>query len=109
MQNQRMEQLLRLLEQEPDDDFLNYALAMEYVGSENDEEARKVLEKLVVRNPSYTASYYHLGKICLRNGDKNAAQEVFEAGIQITREKKQQHALSELQSALNELLYDDDD
>ena len=99
----RIEQLEGFLNNSPDDAFLNYALAMEFIGDADDLKARDILEKLIKSNPGYTATYYHLGKLLERAGEDEVAIKVYERGIKITRQNGEQHALSELQSALNEM------
>jgi uncharacterized protein HemY len=99
----RIEQLSAYLKNSPDDTFLNYALAMEFVSAGADEKARETLEKLTKNSPEYTATYYHLGKLLERAGENEEAVRIYQTGIDITRQNREQHALSELQSALNEL------
>ncbi|MBI1305985.1 MAG: tetratricopeptide repeat protein [Bacteroidetes bacterium] len=104
----RISQLLKFLENEPDDPFLNYALAMEWIGKNDDKKATELLEKLIENHPEYSASYYHLGAIYQRRGNKDLAEKIYRSGIEITRRKKEQHQLAELQSALNNMLYDEE-
>lgn len=103
----RLEQLLQFLEQEPDDPFLNYALAMEMDSAGDKERALSILFKLQSSHPDYTATYYHLGRILLETGKKDEAKHYLEEGISRTRAKNERHQLAELQSALNNLVYDE--
>ncbi|MBO6518303.1 MAG: tetratricopeptide repeat protein [Bacteroidia bacterium] len=105
----RIKQLESFLESEPNDSFLNYALAIEYVGLENWDKAKNILNELVERDPDYTATYYHLGKLFQREGNIEKAEQVYEEGIRRTREKREQHKLAELQNALTNMLFDDDE
>jgi len=109
MENKRVIQLKEFLAQTPADPFLNYALAIEYVGMNNDAEARKLLESLRENNPEYTATYYHLGKLYEREGNKTAAEETYREGIIITMKNREQHALAELQNALTNMMIDEDE
>ena len=103
----RIEQLKNFLKDEPDDSFLNYALAIEYVGRNDLDLAKDIFIKLIKNDPNYTATYYHLGKLYEQQGNKDEAESIYEEGIKLTRAAKEQHKLAELQSALTNMLYDD--
>ncbi|MBL7812353.1 MAG: hypothetical protein JNL57_09045 [Bacteroidetes bacterium] len=104
--NQRKAQLLSFLSDSPDDAFLNYALAQEFISEGNDTEAEKVFSKLLQLHPGYTATYYHFAKLLERKGMKEEAMNMYRSGIEKAREMKEQHTLAELQSALLELEYE---
>jgi Tfp pilus assembly protein PilF len=105
----RIKQLENFLKEEPEDSFLNYALAIEYVGLENYDKAKQILVELVKRDPDYTATYYHLGKLYQREKNIEKAEEIYQEGIRLTRAKREQHKLAELMNALNNMLFDEDD
>lgn len=52
-----------MLKNEPNDSFLNYALALEYGKLENVKKAIELIEALLVRDEEYLGAYYQLGKI----------------------------------------------
>lgn len=102
----RITQLRQFLEDTPTDAFLNYALATEYISQGNDSEAEVIFRNLMETQPNYVATYYHLAKLLERKKEKEAAIEIYEKGIQIAKSSKDQHSLSELQSAMLELEYE---
>ena len=102
----RIEQLQLFLKESPEDAFLNYALATEYVGLGDDEKAEGIFRMLLEKHPDYIATYYHLGKLLERKTDKDAAIQIYEKGIEKAKKSGERHSLSELQSALLELQYD---
>lgn len=102
----RKEQILRFLETQPDDAFLNYALAQEYISEGLDDKAEALFLKLTDQQPEYIATYYHYGKLLERKGAKDSAMEMYRKGIAIGQKLRELHAVSELQSALLELEYD---
>lgn len=104
----RLEQVLEMLSKEPDDAFLNHALAMEYVGRGEDSKAIQAMEHLLAVHPGHTGTYYHLGHAYLRAEEKDKALQIWEAGIALCKTLKKQHHLAELQSAYNELLFDEE-
>jgi len=105
----RLEQLEKFLEKEPEDPFLNYAMAMELEAIGEVDKSFELLSKLASHSPDYTATYYHLGRLMLQKGLKDEALEIFQQGMAKTRAKREQHLLAELQSAYNNALYDDDE
>lgn len=110
MQTGRLEKLLDFIKNEPEDPFLKYALATEYVRLGNFENALSYYEDLLNNHPDYIGTYYHLGKLYEAMNRKQDAQSTYEKGIKVTREKRDNHALSELQAVYNELTgYDDDE
>ena len=111
MQVSRLEKLLEFIKNEPEDEFLKYALATEYLRLNDSTKALEYYEDLVNNHPNYVGTYYHLGKLYEALNRKPDAITTYEKGMKIAREKRDNHAFSELQSVYNELtgLYDDDD
>jgi predicted Zn-dependent protease len=106
MNPSRIKQLERFLEQNPDDSFVRYALAMEYIKLGDDTTALRFFHSILEKDPDYTGTYYHLGKLYLRMKDRAQAEETYREGMKRTFEKEQ-HAYAELQQALNDLLFDE--
>ncbi len=102
----RLSQLKAFLAEQPGDPFLNYALALEHISAGEDRAAREIFDRLLTNNSDYVATYYHYGKLLERVSDKEAAIEMYRRGIEAAKLAKEQHSLSELQSALLELEYD---
>ena len=111
MQDNRLQKLLEFLESEPHDEFLQYALATEYLRLNQTDKALQYYENLVANHPNYSGTYYHLGKLYETLGRKDDALEIYQQGLLITKQKRDNHAFSELQAAYNQAagLYDDDD
>ena len=107
MPDTRFDQLLSFLEKEPNDPFLNYAVAMEYIGKDKKDLAFEKLKYIVELHPKYGATYYHLAKLYLEKEDRENAEITFKKGIEITKNNKEQHLLAELQSAYNDFLFED--
>lgn len=108
MQANRLEKLLEFLKNEPNDPFLKYALATEYMRLNDTAKALTYYEELVAHYPDYTGTYYHLGKLYEALGRRDDAVATYEAGMKITREKRENHAYAELQSVYDELTGFDD-
>jgi len=110
MQTSRLEKLLEFIKNEPEDPFLKYALATEYLRMNQTDKALTYYEDLVNNHPGYTGTYYHLGKLYEALDRKEDAISTYETGMKITKEKRDNHAFSELKAVYNELTgYDEDD
>lgn len=92
--------LLAMLEKEPDDIFLNYALGTEYVGELDVIQAEFQFKKVLQMEPSYIAAYYQLGKLFesqLKNAD---ALHFFKLGLEKAKEAKNNKAVNEFGEAI---------
>ena len=94
-----------MLGQQPEDSFLQHALALEYIKLGLEEEARALFEKILDREPGYIGSYYHLAKLLERQDLTAEAIGVYEKGMEEARKAGDQHALNELRSAYEELTF----
>lgn len=111
MQNNRLEQLKQFLLNEPNDSFLKYAIATEYIKLEQLDEALNYFTELVTTDEDYVGTYYHLGKLYEKLDRKADAESTYKKGLMIARKAGKMHAASELQQALNAVLgldYEDD-
>lgn len=87
----------------PEDSFLQHALALEYIKLGKDNEARKLFEEIISREPGYVGTYYHLGKLLERSGDTDGALGVYETGMDEARKAGDNHSLNELRAAWDDL------
>ena len=101
----RIGQIRAYLEKTPEDNFLQHALALEYIKLGDDAGARSLFEQILQRDPSYTGSYYHLAKLLERTGENALAIQWYEAGMKACKEAGDQHAYNELQAAYEDLVY----
>jgi tetratricopeptide (TPR) repeat protein len=102
----RLEKLLDFIKNEPNDPFLKYALATEYLRLNDTEKALVYYEDLVKNNPAYTGTYYHLGKLYEALGRRAEALATFETGMKVTQEQRDNHAFSEIRAVYDELMED---
>jgi tetratricopeptide (TPR) repeat protein len=110
MEINRLDKLLEFIKNEPNDEFLKYALATEYLRLNQVDKALEYYEDLVNNHPQYSGTYYHLGKLYEALNRKDDAVKTYEKGMEITKAKRDNHAFSELQAVYREAIgYDDDD
>jgi len=95
----RLEQLKKMLSEDPEDSFLLFAIAKEYEGLGQLDEAIKGFVTLVEKDAKYVGTYYHLAKLYeeVENGEKAIA--TYEAGIVMAQQLNDLHALAELKNA----------
>jgi Tfp pilus assembly protein PilF len=101
----RIDKIKTMLVGNPADSFLQHALALEYIKLGNEIEARKLFESLLNRDPGYIGSYYQLAKLLERMGENESAINVYERGMVEAKKAGDNHALSELKSAYEELIF----
>ncbi|WMX16728.1 tetratricopeptide repeat protein [Aureispira sp. CCB-E] len=108
MNSQRLEQLMGFLKASPKEPFLLFAIAKEYEGLNDQDNALKYYLELEHHAPDYIGTYYHLGKLYEQLGQDAKAFFTYKKGMQKAREAGDTHSLSELAGAKLELGDDDD-
>ena len=96
----RIGQILKMLEEEPNDSFLNYALAIEKAKIGNLDEAIQIIKKILSHDKNYLGAYYQLGKFQEEANQDQAAIDTYKAGIEIARLQKNNKTENELNEAL---------
>src|SRR5439155_26076416 len=96
----RKEQLEAMLADFPEDAFLRYGLAMEYVSAGDDETAVRLLRELFAVDPGYVPAYLQAGHACWRLGRSDEAKEVYRQGITVAQQKGDLHASEEMRGFL---------
>ena len=109
MQESRLEKLLEFIKSEPDDPFLKYALATEYLRLNQTDKSLEYYEDLINKHPGYIGTYYHLGKLYEALDRKGDAINTYETGMKVTREQRDNHAFSELQAVYRIATGEDED
>lgn len=95
--------LKQFVEAKPDDCFVRYGLAQEYVNMGLLEDAAAEFGKILEINPGYQAAYYHGGQTLRKLGRIAEARARYQKGIEVAAQSGDLHAKSELEAALEEL------
>lgn len=103
--NQRLQQLLQFLQQEPNDPFLLYAIATEYKAMNDLQKALETYLTLLQSQPDYLPTYYHLAKTYEQLGQEEEAINIYQRGIALALQQKDHHTARELQEALQQLTF----
>jgi tetratricopeptide (TPR) repeat protein len=102
---QRIERIIEFLNQQPKDNFLRHALALEYIKIGELPKAKSLFTAILTESPDYVGSYYHLAKCLEAMSEREAAIEWYEKGLAATKLAKDDHAHRELLAAYEDLVY----
>ncbi len=103
MQADRLHALQAFHEEDPDDAFVRFALAQEYLKRGDIEEALRFFEGLVSKDPEYVGTWYHLGKLYQELGRSEDAVRTYTQGIAVAGRQRDTHAQAELRDALMQI------
>ena len=96
----RLEQLQQMLQEEPGDVFLQYAIAMEYFSAAKYEKALGCLQAIIQHNTDYLAAYYQTGKCHEELKQFEEAKNIYTQGIEVAKKQNKTKTLNELREAL---------
>lgn len=99
---ERIIQLEKMLSENPTDNFLLYAIALEKIKQGDLTSAKLFFYQLIEINPKYIATYYQLAACEIKLGNKNEAESLYKKGMAICKDSDP-HTFSELQNALQNL------
>lgn len=97
----RKEKLLAMLESEPNDPFLHYALGQQYLSEGDRPQAVTKLQEVVDRFPEYHAAHFQLGQLLAEDGNSAQASQILIAGIAAAHRAGDQHAEMEMTGFLD--------
>lgn len=96
----RLNTLLALLKDEPDDVFLNYAVGLEYAAAGQTDEAALQFTRVLQIENNYIAAYYQLGQLYAGAHDTGKAIQYYRQGLEKALAKKDNKAINEFNEAL---------
>lgn len=97
---ERREQIQSMLEADPTDPFLLYALAMEDRKDGHLDVAVRGLERVLSQNEQYVAAYFQKAQILHELGETETACQALKDGIAMARKVGDDHAASEMEGFL---------
>ncbi len=101
--NDRLQALLAMLEQEPNDAFCLYGIAQEHGNSGLHELAIDFYDRAITADESHAYSYFHKARSLEELDRIDDAIITIKAGLACARTHGDTHAASELQGFLDEL------
>lgn len=93
-------QLAGFLQNNPNDTFTKFALALELLKADESTKAKVLFESVLKQDPEYSGVYYHLGKLYQSSGRNEDAARLFKKGVEIAEKQGKNRTKSELQEAL---------
>lgn len=104
----RLDQLLSFENETPNDPFIIYGIALEYLNSAPDK-AQVYFKKLLEEHSHYLPTYYKAAQFAESQNRFEEALELYEKGIALATQQGDQHAKAELSTALGFLKEDLED
>ena len=102
MNKERVELLKKFRDEDANDPFPLYGLAMEYM-HELPDEAMALFDTLLTQHEDYLPVYYTAAHFLLEQGNEDQAKELLRKGIELSITQKNEKATRELKSALEQL------
>ncbi len=94
--------LKSLLQEDPNDPFLHYGLAMEEAKA-SPQNALRLFDQILKKFPDYLPSYYQFALVLVDCGHTSKAVEVLHAGAQLAKLQGELKTMGELQTLLDQL------
>ena len=101
MASTRLDTLKSMVEQDPNNSFTRYGLAMEYRAAGDLAMAVAEFRSLIVTHPDYSAAYFHGGQTLEQLGKAEEARAMYLQGIDAATRKGDLHTRNEIQAALD--------
>jgi len=105
MQVQRLEKLLQFLAENEADTFILYALAIEYIGLNQNDVAEKYLRQCLQMDSSYIPAYYQLGLLLQGQNKEEESVSILQQGLQLLNGSKDQKTINEFRSLIEEITF----
>lgn len=98
MNNNRLAFLLQFFEEDPNDPFNSYALAMEYQQIDVTK-AVEYFQLLINKHPDYLPTYYHAAALFAELEQLEYAEQLYQKGMQLALSQQNTKTYQELQRA----------
>ena len=101
--SERLKSLFELYNKDPNDSFVVYGIALEYISKENYDKAEKYLSELITNDPDYLPAYMQLAQVKENLNKIEEAKDIYRKGIEVAKKNSELHNASEMEEFLNEL------
>ncbi len=99
----RIQMLTQIVNENPNDAFARYGLAMEFSKADDAESAMQHFNRLVELHPDYAAGYFMAAQLLARVGRTDEAKTLLTNGIAAAARSGNDHARGEMELMLAEL------
>ena len=104
MSNDRLIQLRKFYEEDPNDPFNIYGLALEYLKHDVNQ-SKQLFDLLLTDHAEYLPTYFHAAKLYQDLNELARAASIYEKGIALAQRLNEPKARRELQTAYDELMF----
>ncbi len=99
----RLKSLFELYKKDPNDSFVSYGIALEYISAANYDEAEKFLTDIVSNDPDYVPAYMQLARVKENLNKIEEAKDTYKKGIEVAKNNNELRTASEMEEFLSEL------
>jgi predicted Zn-dependent protease len=99
----RLEKLQGMLQDSPDDLFLNYAVAMEHVSGGRKEDALSAFRRVLTIDANHSAAWFQQAQLLAGDGQFAEARDSAARGVAAAKVQGDQHAVEEIGGFLESL------
>ncbi len=96
----RIDRIIKLLQDNPDDVFLNFSLGMEYLSQKREDLALHQFDKTISLEPTHLAAHFRKCRILVSAKDE-AATIAIEQGVAIATAAGDEHIADQLRQMLS--------
>jgi tetratricopeptide (TPR) repeat protein len=101
--NNRLEGLLNYYKKDPNDPFVLYGLALEYMSDNQLQKAEDFFHKLLEQNPDYVAGYLQYAQLKEKENKIEEARELYKRGIVAANRSGEKKSAKEMEDFLDDL------
>ncbi len=105
MNNTRLQKLLEMNSENPQDTFVVYAIGMEYLGLNQFAVAEQYFKDCLQLDNNYISAYYQLGLLFQRSENDAQALAYLREGLALAKLGSNQKTLNEFNSLIEEIEY----
>lgn len=103
----RIKILKEYADQEPENPFNWYALALEYQNNDF-ENTSYYFHKLLKEHKGYLPTYYHAALFFSERNEIDFTKNIYETGIALAKDQNNEKALKELQNSFQNFVFEND-
>ena len=101
--SERLNSLFELYKKDPNDSFVAYGIALEYISVKNYDEAERFLTDIVFNDPDYVPAYMQLAQVKENLNMIEEARDTYKKGIEVAKKNSDLRTAREMEEFLSEL------
>ena len=101
--SERLRSLFELYKKDPNDSFVAYGIALEYISTESYDQAEKYLTGIITNDPDYVPAYMQLAQVKENLNKIEEAKDTYKKGIEVAKKNSELRTANEMEEFLSEL------